>query len=171
MSGRGIGRSVLAETFEEDFRAIASYLQRRTGDADLARDLASETYVHAMMSLDRWRDRGLPLRCWLLRIATRRLAHHRRRERVRALGLRRVFGGSQARARTPLDVDENQVMRRAIAALPRAQQDVVMLHHVEGLSVERVAAVVGAPVGTVKSRLGRGRAALARALGVEGGLP
>lgn len=167
MSGRGIGRSALAETYEEDFRAIASYLQRRTGDADLARELASETYVHAVMSLDRWKDRGLPLRCWLLRIATRRLAHHRRRERVRATALLRVWGRG-ARTEEAGEMDASEVMRRAIAALPRSQQDVVVLHHVEGLSVERVAAVVGVPVGTVKSRLGRGRAALARVLGDEG---
>lgn len=175
--GSGVGGAeppALEETFEEDFRAIASYLRRRTGDAELARELASETYVHAMMSLSGWRDKGLPMRCWLLRIATRRLAHHRRRERVRSVGLLRLWGQRPARARTPVEMEESGVMRRAIAALPRAQQDVLMLHHVEGLSVERVAVVLEVPVGTVKSRLGRGRAALARlldgVLGEEGGL-
>jgi RNA polymerase sigma-70 factor (ECF subfamily) len=56
---------------------------------------------------------------------------------------------------------------RALRKLPPAQREVVVLHYVAGLAVDRVAAELGLPVGTVKSRLARGRAALGQHLRVE----
>jgi len=52
----------------------------------------------------------------------------------------------------------------ALNALSLDQRRVVVLHHVVGLSVEEIAQETGTPVGTVKSRLARGRQALARHL-------
>lgn len=61
----------------------------------------------------------------------------------------------------------------ALKQLPDAQRRAIVLHHLSGLNVEEVAAEVGAPVGTVKARLARGRAKLAELLrdelAVEGG--
>jgi RNA polymerase sigma-70 factor (ECF subfamily) len=54
-----------------------------------------------------------------------------------------------------------------VAALPARQRHVVVLHHLVGLPVEQIAAELDVPVGTVKSRLSRGRAALAPLLTVE----
>ncbi len=54
---------------------------------------------------------------------------------------------------------------RALRKLPVAQREVLVLHHVAELAVEQVATELGVPVGTVKSRLVRGRAGLARHLG------
>jgi RNA polymerase sigma-70 factor (ECF subfamily) len=48
--------------------------------------------------------------------------------------------------------------------IPEAQRRVVVLHHLVGMSVEEVAQETGAPTGTVKARLSRGRAALAELL-------
>jgi RNA polymerase sigma-70 factor (ECF subfamily) len=55
----------------------------------------------------------------------------------------------------------------ALKKLPEAQRLAIVLHHVADLSVEEVAAETGAPVGTVKARLSRGRAALAVLLSEE----
>ena len=52
-------------------------------------------------------------------------------------------------------------VRRALAALPLAQRQVVVLHHLVGLDLVQVAGELDIPVGTVKSRLSRSRAALA----------
>lgn len=49
----------------------------------------------------------------------------------------------------------------ALQQLPRVQREVLVLHHLADLPVQEVAATLGAPVGTVKARLSRGRAALA----------
>ncbi len=55
----------------------------------------------------------------------------------------------------------------ALRQLPTAQRRVIVLHHLCDLSVERIASETGAPVGTVKARLFRGRAALAKHLAVD----
>lgn len=52
----------------------------------------------------------------------------------------------------------------AMRGLPVAQREALVLHHFVGMSVDEVAASVGAPSGTVKARLSRGRAALAGVL-------
>ena len=66
----------------------------------------------------------------------------------------------------------------ALQALPLAQRKVVVLHHLLDLPIDRVAAELGVPAGTVKSRLARARAALAAQLapqqdqlGSAGGAP
>jgi RNA polymerase sigma-70 factor (ECF subfamily) len=56
---------------------------------------------------------------------------------------------------------------RALATLPLEQRQVVVLHHLLDLPVEEVARVLRLPVGTVKSRLGRARQALAPVLRIE----
>ncbi len=59
---------------------------------------------------------------------------------------------------------EHAALVLALRTLPEAQRMAVVLHHLCDLSVEQVASETGAPVGTVKARLSRGRAALARVL-------
>ncbi len=53
----------------------------------------------------------------------------------------------------------------ALRRIPEAQRHAVVLHHLVGLSVEEVARETGAPTGTVKARLSRGRSALAAVIG------
>lgn len=57
-----------------------------------------------------------------------------------------------------------EILMRALAKLPAEQRTVIVLHHMEGLPVELIAKRLKIPVGTVKSRLGRGREALRRKL-------
>ena len=59
---------------------------------------------------------------------------------------------------------EHLALVRALGRLPLAQREVLVLHYVAELAVDRVAAELRLPVGTVKSRLARGRAALAQQL-------
>ena len=65
----------------------------------------------------------------------------------------------------PVATDEVLDVQEALRTLPPEQRRVLVLHHMAGRSVEDVAEEVGVPIGTVKSRLSRGRAALAAALG------
>jgi RNA polymerase sigma-70 factor (ECF subfamily) len=60
---------------------------------------------------------------------------------------------------------------RALRRLPLAQREVLVLHYVAELAVERIAVELRLPVGTVKSRLARGRAALAHELQPGVGTP
>jgi RNA polymerase sigma-70 factor (ECF subfamily) len=58
-------------------------------------------------------------------------------------------------------------VQQALLQVPEDFRAVMILHDVHDLRQEEVAAIVGVPIGTVKSRLHRGRIALARAMGIE----
>jgi RNA polymerase sigma-70 factor (ECF subfamily) len=62
-------------------------------------------------------------------------------------------------------------VRRALMQVPKDFRAVMILHDVHDLRQEEVAAILGVPIGTVKSRLHRGRVALARAMGPSRGDP
>jgi DNA-directed RNA polymerase specialized sigma24 family protein len=64
---------------------------------------------------------------------------------------------------------EVQDLERALAKLPDEQQSALLLVGMEGMRCEQAAAVLGVPVGTIRSRLSRGREALRQLMGVESG--
>jgi RNA polymerase sigma-70 factor (ECF subfamily) len=150
--------------FERHGGRIYNYCFRRTADWALAEDLTSLTFLLA------WRGRGRgPLRAesslpLLFGIATNVLRNQRR-------SLRRA---RVAFARLPLPADEEPdfaeeaairaddraAMRELLAVfarLPRREQDVLALCEWSDLSYEDTAAALGIPIGTVRSRLARGR--------------
>ncbi len=130
-----------------------------TGDVASAQDAVQEAWVRAWLRWDRVRDYDHPV-AWVRRVAMN-LAVSRWR-RVRRL----VSAEGRLDDLVVDDPDGARLvdLRRAIAALPVASRRVVVLHHLVGLSVEEVAAELGIPTGTVKSRLSRSRDRLAVAL-------
>jgi RNA polymerase sigma factor (sigma-70 family) len=159
--------SAFGVLFERHAGRIYNYCFRRTGDWAAAEDLTSTTFLLAWRSHRRaplQAESALPL---LYGIATNALRNHRR-------SLKR---GRDAFARLPLELaeepdfaeegatrlDDQAAMRRLLslfARLPRRQQDVVALCDWSGLSYEDAAVALDIPIGTVRSRLARGRCRL-----------
>ncbi len=143
---------------------------RMLGDADTAADVTQETFISAYQNLRRFR--GGVFRAWLLRIATN--ACHdtlRARKRRPAVSLDAPQGSESGApfdvvdtAETPDETALRHELARAIeqglARLPEDQRIVVILSDVQGLAYEEIAEITGANLGTIKSRLSRGRARL-----------
>jgi len=164
--------------FERHAGRIYNYCFRRTGDWAAAEDLTSTTFLLA------WRGHGraplqaesaLPL---LYVIATNALRNHRRSLRRRRDAFARL---PLERTEEPdfaedgaLRLDDQAAMRRLLSVfgrLPRREQDVVALCDWSVLSYEDAAVALEIPIGTVRSRLARGRRRLrelATASGREG---
>lgn len=144
--------------------------RRLAGSAADAEDLAQEALLRAFLRRGDLREEAR-LRPWLL--ATLRNLHlnHRRDSRADRLVLDgdRPIVGSPAEPRGDL-ADElhrrslSDETARALAVLPEEGATALWLREVEGLSYEELAVVLEVPVGTVRSRLSRARAAFARAL-------
>ena len=133
--------------YREHGQAILGYLRRIVGEAASAEDLLQETFVQALAGADRLAETVSP-RAWLFGIARNLGANTVRRRRIRALLTRR------SAARLPADPDPRVAqMRDAIAGLPRRQREALELRLHEDLTYAEIAAVVGVPVGTVRSRL------------------
>jgi RNA polymerase sigma-70 factor (ECF subfamily) len=160
-AGDGAAFGVL---FERHAGRIYNYCFRRTADWALAEDLTSATFLLAWRSLRReslQAESALPL---LYGIATNVLRNRRRslkrgREAFSRLPLPRVEEPDFAEE-AATRVDDQAAMRELLvlfARLPRREQDVLSLCEWSGLSYEDTAAALSIPIGTVRSRLARGR--------------
>jgi len=153
--------------FERHFGAIHGYLRRRL-DRQLADELASQTFLIAFDRRSHF-DPGRPdSRPWLFGIATN-LAHNHRRREIREL---RALAELTPEPLTGIEGVESRVdaermrgrLAGALAGLPAAEADVLLLLVWAELDQAEIAAALTIPVGTVKSRLSRARARLQAAL-------
>lgn len=143
---------------------IFSLALRMTGARADALDATQEAFIAAFKKARSFRGEAA-FSTWLYRIAVN-ASNDVLRKRKRdvpteddALETRRASGGDIADAATArIDV------RRALAQLPVEYRDAVALHDLAGLRYEEVAEITGAQLGTVKSRISRGRKQLAALL-------
>ncbi len=153
---------------EEHGPVVFGLCRRLTPDPE---DAYQEIWAKAFAALPRFDVGGrASLRTWLMTIAHRHLVDRHRRRVVRGevVPLREealpAAEGGDADAR----IDERRRSVRlsaALAKLPDAQRRVVVLHHLHGVPLADLAKSEGASVGTIKSRLHRGRGKLAELLG------
>jgi RNA polymerase sigma-70 factor, ECF subfamily len=162
---------------------IYGLLFRLTENSEEARDLTQETFLRAFQSIDRFRGEA-DLKTWIYRIAINQARNRwrwwRRRRRDSTISLDATLGQSnQALGDTLAEVSANPeqrtlaherevALRAALKRLGRAYRETVILRDIEGFSYEEIATTLGINVGTVKSRLARGRQELRRKL--EGSL-
>jgi RNA polymerase sigma-70 factor (ECF subfamily) len=151
------------------YRAPVFGYLARTGVAPEARDdLFQEIFLKIHKAAWSYQpDRAL--HPWVFTIVANTVRSHYRRHRVRLLGSAEPAGEDAASA----SADSQQLLEacelagfvdRALANLPRAQREVLVLCCIEQLAQRDVALVLGMPVNTVKTHLRRGRLALAREL-------
>lgn len=161
--------------FDRHFAAVYRFCERRVGRS-MAEDLAGETFRRAFEgrhSYDLRRPSALP---WLYRIALNLI-----RDALRARAAEdRAYSRLHALAATGLPIQGDQPARRAEArgdlallarlllAEPEEDVEALFLHVWDGLSYLDVAAALGVPVGTVRSRLSRLRHRLEEGLGTLG---
>jgi len=150
-------------------------MQRRLG-VDLADELAAETFVRAFQSRHRYRESQGSIPAWLLGIATNLVRRHRRteRRRLRAYARRppRAFeddATALADGRV-VAAATRAALGRALARLRAPDRDVLLLYGWEDLSYAEIATALGIPIGTVRSRLARARAAVRGELSQAGHL-
>jgi len=141
------------------FPRLTGQLYAFTGDHGEAQDVVQEAFVRAWDQRREFLLDGAP-EAWIRTVAMR-LAVSRWRRARRWLELVRRNPPPQ---HVPGPDPERATLVAALRTLPEPQRMALVLHHLCDLSVEQVASETGAPVGTVKARLSRGRAALAREL-------
>jgi len=159
---------------------LYALLCRLTEDAEEARDLTQETFLQVFRNIQHFRG-DADLRTWLYRIAVNQARNRwrwwRRRRRNMTVSLdshteadEPSFGARLAdeRSENPeqqtLARERERALMSALHTLARPYREAVVLRDVEGLSYEEVAAALEINVGTVKSRLSRGRLELRRRL-------
>jgi len=148
-------------------REVYNLCLRMLGDGDAAEDATQDAFISAFRGICRFR--GGNFRAWLFRIAANACRDQLRSSRRRpTTPLDEVpfdiEGGDPAPDDIAANLELGVAIKRALAALPYDQRLAVVLRDIEGLEYEEIARVIGCSMGTVKSRIGRGRAALRRDL-------
>jgi RNA polymerase sigma-70 factor, ECF subfamily len=151
-----------AAFYASSYRRLLGQLFAVTGDLAEAENVLQEAYARAFARWSRVGAYDLP-EAWVRRVAVNLAAMAERSLRRRARALLRLGPPPLVPGLSPDLVD----LRDALAALPLGQRQVMVLHHLVGLPVEEVARELGLATGTVKSRLARGRAAMAATLDNE----
>lgn len=159
--------------------ALYSAALRMTHNSADAEDIVQETYLKAYRAFGSFQE-GTNLKAWLYRILTNTYINSYRAKKrrpdetdiddVEDLYLYRRLGGlegagaGQSTEETVLEHFTDDEVKGALESLPEQFRMVVLLSDVEGFSYKEIADILDIPVGTVMSRLHRGRKALQRAL-------
>jgi RNA polymerase sigma-70 factor (ECF subfamily) len=163
---------------------IYGLLYRLTENVEEARDLTQETFLRAFQSIDHFRGES-DLRTWIYRIAINQARNRwrwwRRRRRdatvsidapeaAGRLGLVATLKSTTAKdpEQDTLANERERALKKALGTLKRVYREAVILRDIEGFAYEEIATALDISVGTVKSRLARGRQELRRKL--EGSL-
>lgn len=155
-------------------RAVFNLCLRMLGSPPAAEDAAQDAFLSAYRSLRTFR--GSAFRPWLMRIAANACTDElRRRGRRPALSLDAPVAGSDDHIDVPdpaagpeveaLRSEQATIVQAGLLKLPHDQRLAVVMCDIQGFAYEEIAQAMGCSVGTVKSRIARGREKLRRELG------
>lgn len=139
---------------------------RMLRDRDAALDAMQDTFVTLFRKADRYRAEAA-FSTWLYRVTVNVCYDHlRRRKRKSADHLPDTYQPADPHAEDPFEAaDVRPAIEEALTAVAPEFRSAIVLVDLQGLSLETAAEVLGVPIGTVKSRLFRGRRLLAERLG------
>lgn len=144
-----------------------------TGDRTDAEDLVQETYAKALKGIRSFQE-GTNFRAWIYTILRNTFLTSRsglKMQNALSLEDEQDQGAIPAQSVTPefivLQLENSTAVVDAITALPFIYREVVLLSDIEELSYKEIARMLGVPIGTVMSRLSRGRNLLKQTLAVH----
>lgn len=159
----------------QDWERFWRFAYRLTGDRDLAEDLLSETMIDAFVAFDRYR--GEKFASWFFKmLSTNRIDMARKANRRPAESLDTVFSETEGRdipdsrespEKVLMDPLYSEPVQKALDSLPLENRVAVLLADVEGYDYTEIARMLSIPIGTVRSRISRGREKLRQALSAE----
>src|SRR3982074_834940 len=163
--------SDFARLLEAEIPRLRRYARALTRDVSRADDLVQSCLTRAVAKQHLWQP-GTDLRAWLFTILHNQHVNDVRRS------VREGINVAVEEMAPMLTVQSNAVavlqlrdLERAIGQLPQEQRQVILLVGLEGMRYEEVAAILGVPVGTVRSRLSRGRDQLRRLMDMADEMP
>lgn len=143
-------RQALAALVEGAYADVYAYCCRHTGDAHTAEDLTQDTFLRFWAHLDAYRDEK-KLKNYLFTVAANLCKDWYRRKK--ALSVEELPAAPPAPPGP--DADLALTVRQALAALPYAERDAVLLHFYHGFTAREIAAITRVPLTTAQYRLRR----------------
>ena len=148
------------ELYAACYDRLVRVLTLVAGDRAEAEDVVQEAFVRLVPRWSKISTYDDP-EAWVRAVAFRILSNRFRRSRNAVVAARRSDDMRRCVDQVAETSSDGVDIARALALLPVGQRQVVVMHHLLDLPVEEIASALGAPAGTVKSRLSRARLALA----------
>lgn len=165
--GRSPGQEFEAEALPHLDELYRTAVRLLGGDRTEAQDLVQDVFAQAWKSFDRY-EPGTNCRAWLYRILINKARHYlRARYSRKVIPLSEGSGGAPDIPGGLVPAPERISDREVLAALDRLSdehREIVLLADVQEFSYKEIAEILEVPIGTVMSRLSRGRAVLREAL-------
>src|SRR5947209_3773103 len=151
------------------WRKVFNVAYKFVGKHDQAEDLAQDIFLKIFKSLDTF-DRRANFQTWLISVSRNLCIDHYRSVRKERQTINRdvdaielsVISHDQNQVEALEQRDRAALLRQALAALPATLRTAVLMRDLQERSYQEIADALGLPEGTVKSRINRGRAELAR---------
>jgi len=162
-------REAIAELIRSYQRPLEAFLFRMCGKSDLAEDLAQESFVRVIRSLDRF-DERFRFSTWLFTIGKRLLVNHQQKMKPtpdsEVVEYRAGNGSTPYLENVEAERTQNvtKLVEVALASLVSPQREIVLYFHQQAWSVQQIAEELKMPEGTVKSHLFRARRRMLEAI-------
>jgi RNA polymerase sigma-70 factor (ECF subfamily) len=155
--------TLLYERYVDSIYAFVSY---RVESTEVAEDLTSEVFLRMVRSLHAYKDRGLPFKAWLFRIATNLITDHYRHKNTHPITP--IYDHFESDEPNPVEQvieDQEQLdMQLALKTLPAQYQDLLILHFVEDLSYEEIVKIMNKSTAALRAMQYRALKSLAQQL-------
>ncbi len=163
--------TAFGELTNRHLRGVYSFALRLVGDASAAEDISQETFLKAWKSLKKYDVHSSKFKTWLLRIARNTAIDYLRKKKHVPLSAFENEAGSNVLAETIADTEElaPQMLERlddarelhaTLEELNPKHREILLLYYTNDCTFEEIAAMLGEPTNTVKSRHRRALAAL-----------
>lgn len=162
---RTLDQEALATIYDALQPPLYRYAFRLLGRSDVAEELVAETFHRLLQALAKGQGPERHVQAWLYRVLHNLVVDHYRRPAVIELSTAEELPAESGPEEEVQRRIARERVRRALRKLTLEQQQVIMGKFMEGLSNEEIAALLGKPVGAVKSLQHRALAALRRLLG------
>jgi RNA polymerase sigma-70 factor (ECF subfamily) len=171
-SERTVGRAIkgdkeaIAALYEQYEPNVRRFLHYRLGDAHTAEDLTTEVFLRMIKALPGYHQGEAPFQAWLFQIARNLIIDHARKMNARndvALNENLAAPGAPPESEAARSMTRDQ-LKRALARLPDAQCDVVVMRFVAGMSIAEVAQTLNRSESAIKALQARGLEGLYRVL-------
>jgi len=159
-------RAAFEAIFNTYYTRIYNYALRRTGNIELTKDVAAETFSKAFTNIERYKWKGVSLSSWLYRIATNEInQNYRKVKRISPLNdvlSEQLQDGTHADGallnseEMAMQHKKFQQMHRALSHLKPKYQTVLTLRYFEEKSIKEIAEILTLSQNTVKTHIRRG---------------
>jgi RNA polymerase sigma-70 factor, ECF subfamily len=161
-------REAFEALYRKYLKKVYTYIYYRVGNVDDAEDITESVFLHALIHLDRYQDRGIPFSAWLLRIAHNLVANwHRNASRRRLVSIdaaEPVHDASPTPEEVAESMEETREIRALLQTLPMERQQALILRYAEGMKHKEIGEVMGKSAGAVKVLIHRSLISLHRGL-------